>query len=131
MTTPAIERIDGIPIARPREDIDAASAPRTERLLADALGAGSSSLVVDLSDVRYLDSAGIDMLLRLSQRLEQRRAKLLLVIPAGSQLNRLMEIVGMPGTVPIHLTVSGALQAARAAPQRRAPSPEPDDSVVS
>jgi anti-sigma B factor antagonist len=103
------ERIDGVPIARVSEDIDAANAAVVQRQLADALDPGSLSLVIDLSDTRFIDSAGIDMLLRLSDRLEHRRAKLILVIPDSSQLGRLAAIVGLPGAIAIRPTLSEAL----------------------
>jgi len=35
------------------------------------------------------------------------------VIPAASQLNRLVEIVGLDKVVPVHLTVEDALGGAR------------------
>ena len=67
--------------------------------------------MVDLSETRYLDSAGIDMLFRLSERLRERRARLLLVIPQASQLARLARIVGLVRAVPSYETVEHALGA--------------------
>jgi anti-anti-sigma factor len=119
-----IERIDGIPVAHVHEDIDAANAAITQQQLADALGPDASILVVDLGDTRYLDSAGIDMLLRLGDRLEHRRAKLILVIPDTSQLKRLATIVGLADAIAIHPTLLAALQAAKK-PQAQAPAPHP------
>jgi anti-anti-sigma factor len=107
-----IERIDGVPIVHVSEDIDAANATTTHQQLADALGPEASSLVIDLSETRYVDSAGIDMLLRLSGRLDHRRAKLILVIPDTSQLKRLASIVGLPNAVVIRSTLPAALQEA-------------------
>jgi anti-anti-sigma factor len=104
------ERIDGVPIARVHEDIDAANATTIQQQLADALGRDALSLIVDLGDIRYVDSAGIDMLLRLGDRLEHRRAELILVMPEGSQLRRLAAIVGLPDAVVIHPTLSAALR---------------------
>jgi|SRR5580693_6659408 anti-anti-sigma factor len=114
-----IERIDGVPIAHVHEDLDVANATSTQQKLADALGPDASSLVIDLSDTRYLDSAGIDMLLRLGDRLDYRRAKLILVIPESSQLKRLATIVGLPDAIAIHPSLSGALQEAA----KRPPAP--------
>lgn len=125
-----IERINGVPIARVYEDIDAANAAITQQQLADALGPDSLSLVVDLSESRYLDSAGIDMLLRLGDRLEHRRARLILVIPDGSQLKRLAAIVGLPDTMTIHPTLSQALKDAAKATQTRASHPDPGGSTA-
>src|ERR1700683_4956593 len=79
-----LERVDGVPIVHVNEDIDAANATITQQRLAETLGPDASSLVVDLSETRYVDSAGIDMLLRLSDRLDHRRARLILVIPDTS-----------------------------------------------
>ena len=89
-----------MPIAHIHEDIDAANATVTQQQLADALGPDASSLIIDLSETRYLDSAGIDMLLRLSDRLDHRRAKLILVIPDTSQLKRLAQSLVCPMRSP-------------------------------
>lgn len=105
------EQIEGVSIARLHEDVDATNAAKVQQQLAEALGPDTWSLVVDLSDTRYLDSAGIDMLLRLSDRLDHRRAKLFLVIPETSQLKRLAAIVGLPDAMSVHPTLHAALQA--------------------
>jgi anti-anti-sigma factor len=123
-----IERIDGVRVAHVQGDIDAANATATQQQLGDAFGPDASSLVVDLSETRYLDSAGIDMLLRLSDRLDQRRAKLALVIPDTSQLKRLATIVGLSDAVAIHASLPEALQEAAQRPQ--AQHPATGESVV-
>jgi anti-sigma B factor antagonist len=116
-----IERIDGVPIAHIYEDIDAANATVTQQQLADVLGPDASSLIIDLSEIRYLDSAGIDMLLRLSNRLDHRRAELILVIPDSSQLKRLATLVGLPEAIAIQSSLSEALQEA-AKPRKQTPA---------
>lgn len=122
-----LERIDHVPIAHVKEDIDATNATTIQQQLADALGPDASSLVIDLSGTRYVDSAGIDMLLRLSDRLDHRRAKLTLVIPDASQLKRLASIVGLPDAIAIHPTLPAALQEA-ANPQAQTVTP-PDKTA--
>jgi anti-anti-sigma factor len=107
-----IERIDGVPVARVSADIDAANAAAVHEQLSAALSPDTHCLIVDLSETRYLDSAGLDMLLRLSYRLTQRRAKLMLVIPEASQLNRLAAIVGLPEAMGVHPTLAAAQHAA-------------------
>lgn len=123
MNNVTIERIDGVPVARVNDDIDAANAATVQEQLAAALGPDALSLVVDLSGARYVDSAGLDMLLRLSDRLDHRRAKLMLVIPETSQLHRLAAIVGLPQAMPVHPTLPAAQQAAarRSEPPTDAP----------
>lgn len=112
MTALEIERIDGVPIAHLEDDLDAGNAGPVRRQLDNALGPDDSSLIVDLSDTRYLDSAGIDMLLRLSDRLDHCRAKLILVISGTSQLQRLAAIVGLPEAISVQPTLSEALRQA-------------------
>lgn len=109
MTGLEVERIDNVPVVRSRQDIDAANATQVREELIRFLDKGAEGIVLDLSATRYLDSAGIDMLFRLNERLRQRRASLQLVIPAGSNLQRLAEIVALPSAVPIHETVEEAL----------------------
>jgi anti-anti-sigma factor len=98
-------------VARPPGDIDASNASTIGDSLAACLGPDADSLVLDLTTIGYLDSAGLDMLFRVSERLRQRRATLRLVVPAGSQLARLAAIVGLPEAIPVHDTVEEALSA--------------------
>jgi anti-anti-sigma factor len=113
-----VERRNGIPVARPLADIDAANAAAMREELAACIVDGPDTLVVDLSDTKYVDSAGLDMLLRLGALLDDRRARLILVIPPESQLSRLAAIVGLPVAIPVHATVEDGLaaNAERAAP---------------
>jgi anti-anti-sigma factor len=107
---PDIQMIDGVPIAHIKGDVDGANATATKRQLAEALGPDSLGLVIDLSATRYIDSVGIDMLLRLSDRLDHRRASLVLVIPDAAQLKRLATIVGLTQAIAVRPTVSDALR---------------------
>ncbi len=106
-----VEQLSNVSVVRAREDIDAANARRVRDELAACMGGPAEHLVLDLSATRYLDSAGIDMLFRLNERLRERRARLQLVIPPTSQLARLAEIVSLPSAMPIHETVEQALAA--------------------
>jgi anti-anti-sigma factor len=106
-----VERREGVRVARPRGDIDAANASSLREELASLLDPGAETLVVDLGEIRYLDSAGIDMLLRLGALLGERRATLMVVIPPQSQLTRLAAIVGLPDAMPVHDTVEAAVTA--------------------
>ena len=104
-----VEHAGGAVIARPTRDIDTSSARAMQDALADCLDGDADRLIVDLTEVRYLDSAGIDMLLRLGERLRQRRSELLVVIPGSSPLRRVVEIVDLSGAVTVHATVDDAL----------------------
>ncbi len=109
MNAGGVETIDGVPVAHVGGDIDAGNAAAIQQRLSATLGRDSLSLVVDLSGVGYVDSAGFDMLLRLGERLRHRRARLLLVIPAASRLQRLATIVGLPEAIAVHTSLAEAL----------------------
>ena len=98
-------------VARPQGDIDAANAGQMRDELTGIADGHVSVLIIDLSEVAYLDSAGIDMLFRFSERLRQRRGSLQLVVPRDSNLIRLLDIVGFASVAPMHATVQEALAA--------------------
>lgn len=108
-----VEKVKGVAVARVGEDIDAANVSAVKQRLIDSLGPDALHLIVDLTDTRYIDSAGIDMLLRLGERLRERRARLILVVPEASSLRRLMKIVGLPGGVALHPRLEDAVREAR------------------
>jgi anti-anti-sigma factor len=119
---------DGVPIARLPEEVDAANAARVGAELAECVNRDVFELIVDLGGTQFIDSAGIDMLFRLSERLRQRRVILRVAIPPGSPLSRLAEIVGLRNGMPVHESVADALAAAGAAQAAvvRAPPAERD-----
>jgi anti-sigma B factor antagonist len=109
VTAFALGRFNGVVVATPHGDIDAANAAAIHEELASCLTPEATGLVVDLSQTRYLDSAGVDMLFRLGERLRQRRTALRVVVPPDSQLRRLLELVHMAGSVPIYQSVDDAI----------------------
>ena len=106
-----VERLDGVPVARFRGDIDTANAARVREALIELLGEAADHLVLDLATSRYLDSAGVDMLFRLNERLRQRRARLHVVIPPDSGIARVAEIVALASVIDVHESVEDALGA--------------------
>jgi anti-anti-sigma factor len=122
MSTVEVERVDGVTVARVTDDVDTANARAVHDRLAGALDSGADCMIVDLSATRYLDSAGLDMLLRLAERLSHRRVTLMLVIPTASQLTRLAAIVGLPQAVAVHVTLAGALEACARLPRATPPA---------
>ena len=123
MITQLVE-LEGVTVAGLPADVDAANADRLRRELATSVPHGSQDIVVDLRETRYIDSAGMDMLFRLAQRLAERRAVLRVVIPSDSQLRRLAALVGLERGLPVHGTLAGAVAAARAS---GAPGADPEE----
>jgi anti-anti-sigma factor len=105
----SFERLQRVTVARPRGDIDVATTGELRERLEEHISNDAPGIVIDLSATRYVDSAGIEMLFRFSERLRQRRAELVLVIPPASGLIRLAALVGLPRAMPVRASVEEAL----------------------
>jgi anti-anti-sigma factor len=84
-----LARVEGeqrgtICLVRVHGEIDLSNAHEVSSEIGVAMGQEARRLVVDLSDITYLDSAGVALLLRLAERLRSRRRQLQLVVPRGS-----------------------------------------------
>jgi anti-anti-sigma factor len=73
-------------------DIDLGNAPKLYREMLDEMGHDAIGLVLDLSEVRHIDSAGIRMLHKLAGWLAQRRLELRLIAPDNSSVRRVLEL---------------------------------------
>jgi anti-anti-sigma factor len=65
-------------------------------------------VIVDLSEVDYLDSYGLGLLFDLDRRLRTRQQALAVVIPLPSHLRRLAELVALGSVVRIAASVEDA-----------------------
>jgi anti-sigma B factor antagonist len=97
-------------------EVDASNTAGLGVRLRSALSNRAIALVVDLSDVWYLDSAGINLLFDVAADLRERQQQLHLVVPAGAPILRAIAITGLDRTVPTHGDRDAALAAA--APRR-------------
>jgi anti-anti-sigma factor len=105
----AEEQRDGVAIARVNGEIDASNTRWLEARLRALLTNHSTALVIDLSDVTYLDSAGIATMFRLGSELRLHQQQLHLVVVAGSPIARMVGLTGLDRTVPTHATLDGTL----------------------
>jgi anti-anti-sigma factor len=105
---PSMSLLNGVPVARLPADVDAANADAVGELLSAGVAHDASCLILDLGDTRYLDSAGIDMLLRLQERLRGRRQTLELVVPQHSPIRRLLAVMGIDRSLRVHADVAAA-----------------------
>lgn len=78
-------------MARVTGEIDLANAPRVREDLL-AMASDAAGLVVDLTEVAYLDSAGVRVLFQLARDLRQRDRPLLVTLPADSPLRRVLKV---------------------------------------
>ncbi len=70
---------------------------------------GADCLVVDLGEVAYMDSAGIEMLFQLYAALEDGEQTLITVAPEGTPAHRLLQLAAVGDVGTVCRTVADAL----------------------
>lgn len=104
-----------VKVVRFEGDIDLSNARDLEVELVNAVGNEALGLVVDLSDARHLDSAGVRLLFRLAARLGQRRQHLGVVVPESSAIRRVLLLTKFDTCAPLTTTVEEAVAQIRSA----------------
>jgi anti-anti-sigma factor len=75
-------------------EIDLANAVAVEDEIREAVSTQPTAVSVDLTDLTYMDSAGIRILFALASRLQALRIVLELIVPIDSPTRRLIELSG-------------------------------------
>ena len=114
---------EGVGIAHLRGEIDASNRNEVLGQLLGLLRNADWVRVLDLTDLRYLDSAGIDLIFRLGQRLSSRQQHLRVVAPPGRFVAEVLETVRLKEIVPVDATVSEAADAVRGERSERRKAP--------
>lgn len=109
----SFEERDGVEIARIAGELDLSNTAD----IADALFAEMSSdrlgLVIDMSELRHIDSSGVRVLFDLSRRLGQRRQRLAVAVPADARIRAVLELAAVETRLPVTESVEEALLAIR------------------
>lgn len=110
MTSFDIEVLPAALVARLDGDIDMAAVPNLqERLLAGVREHSAECLVVDLSEVEYIDSSGIELLFRLHGALAADGVGLIVVAPPGTSAARLLGLVALGDIGEVRPSLAEAL----------------------
>jgi anti-anti-sigma factor len=80
---------------RVRGEIDLSNVATVEQEMHRAISNQLSEVVVDLSEVTYVDSAGLRVLFTLGTRLESLQIRFRLVVPPDSPPRRVIELSGI------------------------------------
>ena len=105
----AIEERGDVVVARLTGELDIAGASGTGERIGEAMPMNARGLVVDMSDLEFIDSSGVAMLFGLVRRLSGRRQELRVVAPQGRPVARVLEIVEFDRAAPISADVQTAV----------------------
>ena len=108
-----VEASEGVVVAQLEGEIDMANVDVVSGALLRATNNEALGLVVDLSETRYLDSAGINVLFQLRERLRVRGQGLRLVVAPGSPVYDALRYAKVLSTLDLNESVADAVAALR------------------
>ena len=84
------------------------SAPVLRKFLLPVLEHQTGPVVVDLSEVAFMDSTGLHLLLDTLRRLEPQNRRLAIACREGGQVHRLLALVGLLDVLTVHRSPESA-----------------------
>jgi anti-sigma B factor antagonist len=75
-----------------RGEVDLATAPDLATALEEALAAGGRTIVLDLTDVEFIDTSGVGVMLEARRLIGEENAELTVLAPPASPARRLLEL---------------------------------------
>jgi len=110
----ASERLEGpvgtIAVASIRGELDLDVCDEFGERLREA-GIGAEALVVDMSDVSFMDSSGLRVLLQEAMRFESGGGRFAVVVEGGSPVDRVIALTEVAGRLAISSTREEAIAA--------------------
>jgi anti-anti-sigma factor len=89
----------GVVVAHVKGEIDMSNVTELETALERGVTNEAIGLVVDLAELRYIDSAGIYLVYELRERLKNRGQQLMLVVPPGSLVADALDLANVRSVV--------------------------------
>ena len=93
----------GVLVVKVIGELDMATAPQLGTAIT-SLPDGGSRVVIDLTETTFLDSSGLNVLVRCQRELAGRKVDLRIVSPADRAVHRVFEITNLTG--PLHVVGS-------------------------
>lgn len=102
-------RLNGAIILSIQGEVDLANAASLRTELTSAVGTGARLIVLDLTNLRYIDSSGINVLLE-THRAFAKDGCLIALAVVPSKIQRILKIVGLEQLMPMYQTVETAVE---------------------
>jgi anti-sigma B factor antagonist len=106
------DRTDGdLAIVAMGGELDYEASPQLRARLVGAIKAGGRRLVLDLSDVTFIDSTAIGVLAGTVARLDEAGGGSLAVVSTNDKVLQIFEITGLDGVISLHSSRDEAVSA--------------------
>jgi anti-sigma B factor antagonist len=106
-----VEMRDGLPVVVTPDEVDITNAGRLRGALLEATAGGRSTLVVDMSQTQFCDTAGIHALVSAHKQAQAAHGELRLVLTTPTVL-RIFAITGLDDVIPHFGSLAEALATA-------------------
>ena len=103
------EEVGESTVVRIRGEVDLSNAWSVAGAMREAISNQPHTVVVDLAEVTYLDSAGIRVLFDLASRLAEHDQQMIVVLPVGATTRRALEVSAFATAAQMVETLDDAL----------------------
>ena len=97
----SVDTVDRRIVVHVAGEVDLANAPELDAQLATVMSESPSQLVVDLTDVTFMDSTGLGVLVRALKRSRELEIRLDLIV-TNERVLKVFGITGLDTVLPIH-----------------------------
>jgi len=104
-----VENRDDIVILAPRHRVDTNTSPEVEKVIFENIGDGEGKMVIDFSQVDYVSSAGLRVLLKTAKKMKKGGGKLGLC-NLNDQIKEVLELSGFLGIIDCHESVDACIE---------------------
>lgn len=105
-----VENRGEVTILAPRHRVDTNNAPEVEKIIWENIGDGDGKMVIDFSQVNYISSAGLRVLLKTAKQMKKGGGKLGLC-NLNDQIKEVLELSGFLGIIDCHDSVDSCIDA--------------------
>ncbi len=97
-------------VARISGEVDMSNSAELLSVIGAAATNDMAGVILDLSEVEYLDSAGIHFVFTLRENVRTRGQDIRMVVPSGSPVNDALRLAGVGGLIETSTHLSDALR---------------------
>ena len=109
--TLTVEEVAGAAVLHVGGELDLLTVPDLQARVYEAIGATSGAVVADLTEVQFLSSTGLNLLLGLQSDLAAAARPLRLVVGGSKAVSRPLLITGLDRLLELHADLDAALAA--------------------
>jgi anti-sigma B factor antagonist len=101
---------DGIAVVKVQGEVDVYTAPKLREEIHRRLDQGDNRIVVDLTNVAYMDSSGLGVLIGALKRSREENGDLIVASP-NPRISRILDVTGLSRIFNVHDDMNGAVTA--------------------